>query len=234
MKTSRYPLPRARVYVLLLALTTLPAHDALCGSPLKRVLGAIKGRVEHVIHKIGNSDEDSRSNQQALQERSLEYGPPSTVIYQSAPRPPQQSSNPYDPNGSVSENISPSVAGQPAIILSKPQQSATSPVDPRIQEQQQQLDANNRPALRDLPMNEASRPPASPAISTAQGSRNPADSQVSPSETQIKYAKAVPSHPGFVYPPGVTEELKNMLDVRGCASGEKMRDPRNGNVFLVP
>jgi hypothetical protein len=48
------------------------------------------------------------------------------------------------------------------------------------------------------------------------------------------YGTLVPGKPGFVYPPGVEQESKNMLDVRGLTAGQKVRDPRNGQIFLVP
>jgi hypothetical protein len=49
-----------------------------------------------------------------------------------------------------------------------------------------------------------------------------------------EYGTRVPGKPGFVYPPGVEQESKNMLDVRGLTAGQKVRDPRNGQIFLVP
>lgn len=49
-----------------------------------------------------------------------------------------------------------------------------------------------------------------------------------------EYGTRVPGKPGFVYPPGVEQDSKNMLDVRGLTAGQKVRDPRNGQIFLVP
>lgn len=49
-----------------------------------------------------------------------------------------------------------------------------------------------------------------------------------------EYGTRVPGKPGFVYPPGVEQDTKNMLDVRGLTAGQKVRDPRNGQIFLVP
>ncbi len=48
------------------------------------------------------------------------------------------------------------------------------------------------------------------------------------------FASPVPGHRGFVYPPGAAHELKSMIDVRGFVAGQKVRDPRTGEVFLVP
>jgi hypothetical protein len=48
------------------------------------------------------------------------------------------------------------------------------------------------------------------------------------------YAVPVAGRVGFVYPPGAERNEANMLDVRGLAPGQKARDPRTGNTFLVP
>lgn len=53
-------------------------------------------------------------------------------------------------------------------------------------------------------------------------------------QAPAEYGTRVPGKPGFVYPPGVEQEVKNMLDVRGLSAGQKVRDPRNGQIFLVP
>lgn len=53
-------------------------------------------------------------------------------------------------------------------------------------------------------------------------------------QAPTEYGTRVPGKPGFAYPPGVERETKNMLDVRGLASGQKVRDPRSGQIFLVP
>ncbi|MEZ0388708.1 MAG: hypothetical protein ACAI34_16670 [Verrucomicrobium sp.] len=50
----------------------------------------------------------------------------------------------------------------------------------------------------------------------------------------LKYGRPVPGRQGFVYPPGVKEEAKNMIDVRDFQPGQKVKDPRTGDVFLVP
>ncbi|TLD72699.1 hypothetical protein FEM03_01080 [Phragmitibacter flavus] len=53
-------------------------------------------------------------------------------------------------------------------------------------------------------------------------------------EPKAAYATPVPGRSGFVYPPGAKQESANMLDVRGLTPGQKARDPRTGDVFLVP
>jgi hypothetical protein len=67
------------------------------------------------------------------------------------------------------------------------------------------------------------------ATSTASAPTKPAAPQ-----TPAEYGTRVPGKPGFVYPPGVEQDTKNMLDVRGLAAGQKVRDPRDGKIFLVP
>jgi hypothetical protein len=56
----------------------------------------------------------------------------------------------------------------------------------------------------------------------------------SSSSSQLGFATPVPGKPGFVYPPGVEQDTKNMLDVRDFAPGQKVKDPRTGKLFLVP
>jgi hypothetical protein len=48
------------------------------------------------------------------------------------------------------------------------------------------------------------------------------------------YGRPIHGRPGFVHPPGITTDAAAVVDVRGFAPGDKVRDPRNGNVFLVP
>jgi hypothetical protein len=50
----------------------------------------------------------------------------------------------------------------------------------------------------------------------------------------LKFATPVPGKHGFVYPPGMEQDPKNMLDVRDFTPGQKVKDPRSGKVFLVP
>lgn len=244
--------PCARDCLFLLVFTILSAPNAQCGSPFRHALGAIKARVGHVLHKIGidrNQDPSPpryRKDQRTTEASDPKYGyPPMTD--QTSPQSARQqpSFKPSDSNGNASENIAPSVTINPSIILSKPQQ---------------RVDADDIQPLRELSTDDTSRKTAglpsaessstrssNPSIkpsngsssklnTTAGGSQNATarDLPPTPSSGQTLYAKPVVGHPGFVYPPGVVEELKNMLDVRGSAVGQKMRDPRTGNTFLVP
>lgn len=47
------------------------------------------------------------------------------------------------------------------------------------------------------------------------------------------YATPVIGRPGFVHPPGLNDPAV-VVDVRQFEAGQKVRDPRTGNVFLVP
>lgn len=231
MKMPLYLSPCTRGCLLIFVFTTLSASNARCGFPFKRTLGAIKERVVYVVRKIGSGiDHDaSGPNQQSPHERELEYGP-----HPLSQSPLRQSSKPDDSSRNGSEILYSAPAGEPSIVLRNPQSSTTGTAVVTASEQSQRVGSSKLPPLRELPVNGPSDSQASPSNAVDQGSKNPAGTQASPATTPISYAISVAGHPGFVYPPGVKEELKNMLDVRGCTSGEKMRDPRTGSVFLVP
>jgi hypothetical protein len=52
-------------------------------------------------------------------------------------------------------------------------------------------------------------------------------------EVEIPTAKPVPGRPGFVYNP-FNPNSKLLLDVKGKASGTKVKDPTTGQIFIVP
>lgn len=54
--------------------------------------------------------------------------------------------------------------------------------------------------------------------------------------TRPEYASRIPGLPGYVHPPGMEEdeEDKYMLDVRLFMAGQRAKDPRTGEIFLVP
>ncbi len=235
MKTSFYLSPYTRGSLLLLVFTALSAPNAQCGLPFKRTLGAIKERVAHVVRKIGSDiDRDSAEpNRPVTPDSDLKYGPPHLSPYQQT-SPYRTNSNPDESRRNASEVIYSAPAYEPAIILRKPQSSAAGTVVPGTIPGSQPAEPSTMPALKDLPMKSTSDSPTFSSSSTNATSSNTTERQAAPTPQPISYARAVPGHPGFVYPPGVKDELKNMLDVRGCTSGEKMRDPRTGNTFLVP
>ena len=49
----------------------------------------------------------------------------------------------------------------------------------------------------------------------------------------VPVAKSVPDKPGFVYNP-FDPNSRVLLDVRGKASGTKLKEPRSGKLFVVP
>jgi hypothetical protein len=56
---------------------------------------------------------------------------------------------------------------------------------------------------------------------------------VPPQIGEIPTARPVPDRPGFVYNP-FDRTAKRLLDVRGKASGSKVKDPFSGRLFIVP
>jgi hypothetical protein len=54
-----------------------------------------------------------------------------------------------------------------------------------------------------------------------------------PAQPEFPTAKPVPEKPGFVYNPFDPSATK-LLDVRGKASGTKVKDPASGKLFIVP
>lgn len=235
MKTSFQLSPCTRGSLLLLVFTVLSAPNAQCGLPFKRTIGAIKERVTTVVRKIGSEVDRNTSgpNRKEPSDNDLKYGPPPLSQTQ-GPSPDRRFSNPDESRRNGSEVIYSASPYEPGIVLSRPQSSAPVTVVPVTNPGAQPADSSRMPALRDLPRDSTSAPETASSSSTDPASRNTAGRQAATTLQPVTYARPVPGHPGFVYPPGVKEELKNMLDVRGCASGEKMRDPRTGNTFLVP
>ena len=95
------------------------------------------------------------------------------------------------------------------------------PYGPEAVEAYRRESAQNPSATQSEPATTAMTRPTAPAKPAAP-------------QTPAEYGSRVPGKPGFVYPPGVEQDTKNMLDVRGLTAGQKVRDPRNGHVFLVP
>lgn len=66
---------------------------------------------------------------------------------------------------------------------------------------------------------EKSKPSASPSRNTS-------------SQSQLPTAKPVPGKPGYVFSP--FDPGGGYVDVTGYASGQKVKDPYSGKIFLVP
>lgn len=196
----------ARASLLLFVFITLPMTTAQCGSPIGRALGAIKHRVDRALNKVGvGKDREPASPDD-----------PTPAPPQPASRQP--SSKPADPSGSRAEKPKPSVAAKP-------------PTGTRGQPQPPAASADVHTAAIKPSNGASSRPNASAGEPRRAVALEPTPI---PSPAKISFAKPVPGKRGFVYPPGAEEDIKNILDVRGFTPGQKMRDPRTGEVFLVP
>lgn len=94
-----------------------------------------------------------------------------------------------------------------------------------------------KPPLRDMPAIQERRTPqpdAPPPVETPSAPRDDLGGVPAKPNSAPEKATAVPEAPGFVYPPGTEQTPKNMLDVRGYTSGQKVKDPRTGQIFIVP
>lgn len=95
------------------------------------------------------------------------------------------------------------------------------------------------PSYSSLPDSPSSAPlgtgmASSPPRITSNSNSSLAEPKKRPVLTNLPTAKPVPGKPGFVYLPGKEEASGNMLDVRGFMPGQKVSDPRTGQIFLVP
>ncbi|HSV62527.1 MAG TPA: hypothetical protein VLH83_04215, partial [Chthoniobacterales bacterium] len=59
-----------------------------------------------------------------------------------------------------------------------------------------------------------------------------APSRTASTQSQIPTAKPVPGKPGYVFSP--FDPSGGYVDVTGYASGQKVKDPYSGKIFLVP
>lgn len=75
-------------------------------------------------------------------------------------------------------------------------------------------------------------PKSSPATVTEKSKPSPSPSRNASSQTQIPTAKPVPGKPGYVFSP--FDPSGGYVDVTGYTSGQKVKDPYSGKIFLVP
>ncbi len=119
----------------------------------------------------------------------------------------------------------------PSPVDSTPTPSPTQP-SPKVTEM-----ANLAPMQPSgAPVEKAPRKGSTGLVTAApEKSEQPKSPTAKKAETgDLKYATPVPGKDGFVYSPGTAQVMANILDVRGLASGNKARDPKTGQVFLVP
>ena len=75
-------------------------------------------------------------------------------------------------------------------------------------------------------------PKPSPATVTEKSKPSPSPSRSATTQSQIPTAKPVPGKPGYVFSP--FDPSGGYVDVTGYASGQKVKDPYSGKIFLVP
>jgi len=75
-------------------------------------------------------------------------------------------------------------------------------------------------------------PRSSPSTVTEKSKPSPSLSRNTSTPPQIPTAKKVPGKPGYVFSP--FDPSGGYVDVTGYASGQKVKDPYSGKIFLVP
>jgi hypothetical protein len=75
-------------------------------------------------------------------------------------------------------------------------------------------------------------PKSSPAIVTEKSKASPSPSRTAATQSQFPTAKPVPGKPGYVFSP--FDASGGYVDVTGYSSGQKVKDPYSGKIFLVP
>ena len=76
------------------------------------------------------------------------------------------------------------------------------------------------------------RPSASPRNVTDKAKPSPSPSHSTSTQAQFPTAKPVPGKPGYVFSP--FDPSGGYVDVTGYTSGQKVKDPYSGKIFLVP
>jgi hypothetical protein len=75
-------------------------------------------------------------------------------------------------------------------------------------------------------------PKSSPATVTEKPRPSPSPSRTTTTQAQLPTAKPVPGKPGYVFSP--FDPSGGYVDVTGYTSGQKVKDPYSGKIFLVP
>jgi hypothetical protein len=75
-------------------------------------------------------------------------------------------------------------------------------------------------------------PRSSPTTVTEKSKPSPSPSRTTTTQAQYPTAKTVPGKPGYVFSP--FDPSGGYVDVNGYASGQKVKDPYSGKIFLVP
>jgi hypothetical protein len=69
-------------------------------------------------------------------------------------------------------------------------------------------------------------------VVTEKSKPSPSPSRNTSTQAQIPTAKPVPGKPGYVFSP--FDASGGYVDVTGYTSGQKVKDPYSGKIFLVP
>jgi hypothetical protein len=75
-------------------------------------------------------------------------------------------------------------------------------------------------------------PKSSPAKVTENAKPSPSPARTTTTQSQIPTAKPVPGKPGYVFSP--FDPSGGYVDVTGYTSGQKVKDPYSGKIFVVP
>lgn len=75
-------------------------------------------------------------------------------------------------------------------------------------------------------------PRSSPAVVTEKSKPSPSPARTTTTQAQYPTAKPVPGKPGYVFSP--FDPSGGYVDVNGYTSGQKVKDPYSGKIFLVP
>jgi len=75
-------------------------------------------------------------------------------------------------------------------------------------------------------------PKSPPATVTEKSKPSPSPSRTASTQSQFPTAKPVPGKPGYVFSP--FDASGGYVDVTGYTSGQKVKDPYSGKIFLVP
>jgi hypothetical protein len=117
------------------------------------------------------------------------------------------------------------VPPRPGLEPQGPAYNPDAPFDPPVNSARTRPDADVRSRVDN---------PSPPSPSQRSTAPEPSAKAAQPDKAEAQFATRVPGKPGFVYPPGVEQSPKNMLDVRDFSPAQKVKDPRTGKVFLVP
>ena len=80
--------------------------------------------------------------------------------------------------------------------------------------------------------NASAAPRSTPPSVTEKPKPSPSPSRSSSAQAQYPTAKPVPGKPGYVFSP--FDPSGGYVDVNGYTSGQKVKDPYSGKIFLVP